>query len=87
MEKMVNALPLQEEVRAVKYKMHALVVDSQGNEVFRGLNREESEWLIRYRQQFPMPIRGTGPSAPERARYSDLYDKHNAARTFSDVNQ
>ncbi|MBA8903130.1 hypothetical protein FHW17_004042 [Phyllobacterium sp. P30BS-XVII] len=83
MDSITNFLPLTDEVRAVKYKMRALVGDGQGNEVFLGLNREQSEWLIHYRQQYPMPIRGRGPSASERARYSDLYEKHNAARTFA----
>lgn len=83
MDSITNFLPLEDEVRAVKRKMRALAADSQGNEVFLGLDREQSEWLIGYRRQYPMPIRGQGPSASERARYSDLYEKHNAARAFA----
>lgn len=83
MDSITNFLPLTDEVRAVKHKMRALVGDDQGNEVFLGLDREQSEWLIRYRRQYPMPIRGQGPSASERVRYSDLYEKHNAARALA----
>jgi hypothetical protein len=60
----------------------ALARDLDGNEVFVGLNREESLFFVGYRRMTSLPLRAAGlrPSQADRKRASELRQKHEIAR-------
>ena len=72
-------LKLTDDERAAKRSFQALSVDSEGNEIYVGLNREESEWMLDYERE-NAPGRMRPPERDEKKRNIELYKKHEMAR-------
>jgi hypothetical protein len=69
-----NPLPLRDEERPFKEAMSRLSADADGNEIYIGLTREETEWLLNYRSRWG------SVSNEERKRAISLQDRHKVAR-------
>jgi hypothetical protein len=75
----VRTLKLTDDERSAKRSFQALSVDDEGNEVYVGLSREESEWMLDYERKYA-PGRTRSPERDEKKRHIELHEKHELAR-------
>jgi hypothetical protein len=75
----MNPLKLTDDERAAKRSFQALSLDAEGNEIYVGLSREESEWMLDYERKYA-PGTGRRPEPQEKRRHIALNEKHELAR-------
>jgi hypothetical protein len=75
----MRTLKLTDDERSAKRSFQALSVDEEGNEVYVGLSREESKWMLDYERKYA-PGRTRSPKRDEKKRHIELHKKHESAR-------
>lgn len=74
-------LDISDDMRSAKNSMGDLGIDDNGYEIYVGLTREESEWMVAYDRMYSVTTRGNRhPTHEEKTRRSALNEKFNNER-------
>lgn len=76
----MKSLKLTDDERAAKRSFNALSIDEADNEIYIGLSRDESEWMLNYERKYGHPARATSPTRDEKRHHIELFKKHDKAR-------
>ena len=75
---MPSILPIDDGMRAAMNEMRKLSTDALGNEIFVGLNVEQSVWMVEWNHDFLAGKRRR--DRDERDKYLVFQEKHDMAR-------